>query len=142
MNLVNQTVGAASANPQTNDTMSRAYTGHFVAYGHVVSTVTFETDGASNAFMLSSPGWSVIGIDGKGLIHVAENSDKGTPLEHVRRLLCCCCGAEFKGRQFANQDTGWGLGDCCVERVSAHVEDMERTYGISGIHYNVVSPNI
>ncbi len=52
-------------------------------------------------------------------------------------LKCCCCGGRFEGRQFHNQDTGWGLGDCCVEYVRPHTEDMERTYGIHGVHYKL-----
>ncbi|WP_041930356.1 hypothetical protein [Methylibium petroleiphilum] len=56
----------------------------------------------------------------------------------IRWLLCTCCGGRFQGRQFANQDTGHGLGDCCVEFVTPRVEDLERTYGVSGVHYNVV----
>lgn len=58
----------------------------------------------------------------------------------VRQLLCTCCGAVTRGRQFFNQDTGYGLGDCCVAFVTPRVEDMERTYGVSGVHYNVTTP--
>lgn len=52
-------------------------------------------------------------------------------------LKCCCCGGRYEGRQFHNQDTGWGLGDCCVEYVKPHVDDMERTYGVHGVHYKL-----
>ena len=55
----------------------------------------------------------------------------------VRTLLCCCCGGYIQGRQFHNQDLGHGLGDCCVEFVSKRVEDMERTYGVPGVHYQI-----
>lgn len=55
----------------------------------------------------------------------------------VRSLICCCCGGRIQGRQFFNQDTGFGLGDCCVEYVSKRTEDMERTYGIAGVHYQI-----
>lgn len=55
----------------------------------------------------------------------------------VRRLKCCCCGEVFEGRQHFNQDTGWGLGDCCIDYVTPHVEDFERTYGVHGVHYGV-----
>ncbi|MDH2234131.1 hypothetical protein N5K37_29880 [Delftia tsuruhatensis] len=53
----------------------------------------------------------------------------------VRGLACCCCGGSITGRQFHNQDTGHGLGDCCVEFVKPRTEDMERTYGVEGVHY-------
>lgn len=55
----------------------------------------------------------------------------------VRTLLCTCCGGRFEGRQFHNQDTGHGLGDCCVEFVKPRTEDVQRTYGIDGVHYNI-----
>ncbi|MBV7542014.1 hypothetical protein [Acidovorax sp. sic0104] len=50
-------------------------------------------------------------------------------------LLCTCCGSRATGRQFHNQDTGHGLGDCCVDFVRPRTEDMERTYGVAGVHY-------
>lgn len=55
----------------------------------------------------------------------------------VQRLTCACCGRESEGRQFYNQDTGYGLGSCCVEYVRTRVEDMARTYGIEGVHYKL-----
>ncbi len=55
-------------------------------------------------------------------------------------LKCVCCGARFQGRQFTNQDTGWGLGNCCVSHVS-RAENMARTYGIDGVHYNLAQPD-
>lgn len=72
----------------------------------------------------------------------------GEPTQHqhadvtrpVRTLLCCCCGSYTKGRQFHNQDTGFGLGTCCVDFVKARVPDMERTYGVEGVHYFAPKP--
>jgi len=55
----------------------------------------------------------------------------------VQRLVCTCCGGETEGRQFHNQDTGFGLGSCCVEFVKSRTEDMARTYGIEGVHYKL-----
>ena len=57
----------------------------------------------------------------------------------VRRMICCCCGAVIKGRQHWNRDTGYGLGDCCIEfcKRGFTPEEFERTYGIDGIHYNI-----
>ena len=50
-------------------------------------------------------------------------------------LKCCCCGGFTRGRQFSNQDLGFGLGACCVEFVRPRVDDMEATYGVLGVHY-------
>lgn len=56
----------------------------------------------------------------------------------VMRLKCCCCGGYTKGRQFHNQDLGFGLGSCCMEYVRARVgNDMESIYGLNGVHYNL-----
>lgn len=68
-------------------------------------------------------------------------SDPATEaLQQPRRLICCCCGGITMGRQFHNQDRGYGLGSCCVDFVKPREEDMERTYGIEGIHYFVKQP--
>lgn len=55
----------------------------------------------------------------------------------IRALTCCCCGGVTQGRQFHNQDNGFGLGGCCVAYVKPRVEDLARTYGIDGVHYNL-----
>ena len=55
----------------------------------------------------------------------------------IRSLTCCCCGGVTQGRQFQNQDNGFGLGACCVAYVKPRVEDLARTYGIDGVHYNL-----
>lgn len=59
----------------------------------------------------------------------------------VKWMACCCCGNYFYGRQWHNQDTGHGLGDCCVDYVKKrwheHDGNFEKTYGIDGIHYNI-----
>ena len=60
--------------------------------------------------------------------------DTAKPIETLR---CCCCGGYTEGRQFHNQDTGYGLGACCHDYVKPRVEDMERTYGIHGVHYKL-----
>lgn len=66
-------------------------------------------------------------------------------LTPIRWMRCTCCGGSFKGRQFNNQDIGWGLGDCCVEYVKVHFttlgEDFERTYGTEGIHFKIFEQN-
>lgn len=64
----------------------------------------------------------------------APHADAAKPL---RRLRCCCCGGDTQGRQFWNQDTGHGLGTCCVayirERMSP--DDIRQTYGVAGVHF-------
>jgi len=55
----------------------------------------------------------------------------------VRFMLCCCCGGRIEGRQFHNQDTGFGLGDCCVELVKPRTDEFERTYGVPGVHFQL-----
>lgn len=52
-------------------------------------------------------------------------------------LICTCCGSHYKGRQYYNQDTGWSLGQCCVEFCRKGVYDFEATYGAPGVHYNI-----
>ena len=56
-----------------------------------------------------------------------------------KQLKCCCCGGSAYGEQFWNQDTGYGLGDCCVETVSQNTtqEWVEQAYGKAGINYLV-----
>ena len=64
----------------------------------------------------------------------------------IRTLYCTCCGEQFQGRQFHNQDTGHGMGPCCADRVLEHrpfgheamsLAEFERTYGTRGIHFDV-----
>lgn len=55
----------------------------------------------------------------------------------VVQLRCCCCGGYTKGRQFHNQDTGFGLGTCCVAFVTPRTPEMARTYGTAGVHYAI-----
>lgn len=68
-----------------------------------------------------------------------QRTDKGQKLGPIRHLYCCCCGRSFEGRQFFNQDTGHGLGDCCVDFCHRGMTDEEftRTYGTAGIHYQL-----
>ncbi len=57
-----------------------------------------------------------------------------------RRLSCACCGAVTRGRQWHNQDTGYGLCSTCADWITArHMqpEELERTYGKRGIHFDL-----
>lgn len=111
--------------------------GNYVSWGRHFVTATFTADDAANAFMAANPGHGLIGIDKHGVIHVADNADKGKELPRPGRMLCCCCAGVTEGRQWHNQDIGHGLGTCCVEFVSKGTEDMERTYGLRGVHYDL-----
>lgn len=125
---------------ESDNQMGQGAKSTFVTFGKVFETQSFKSDEAANAFMGANAGWGLIGIDEKEVRHVALLSDKGTELPRVRFMRCCCCGSAYSGRQFHNQDIGYGLGDCCVEFVSKGTEDMERTYGRPGVHYNVNKP--
>ena len=64
----------------------------------------------------------------------------------TKLLNCCCCGGRHLGRQFHNQDTGYGLCSDCATMIAQHrpfgcnpmtQQEMERTYGVRGIHYDI-----
>ncbi len=66
--------------------------------------------------------------------------------QKVRAMYCTVCGGQYMGRQFHNQDTGYGLGDCCANFIRTHrpfsekamsTEEIERTYGRKGYHYEI-----
>lgn len=54
----------------------------------------------------------------------------------IRWMSCTCCGEGYRGRQWFNQDTGYGLGDCCVEYCGVNPAGGESDcYGVPGIHF-------
>lgn len=57
----------------------------------------------------------------------------------IRWLECTCCGEGYQGRQWWNQDCGYGLGDCCVETCGASTTPGVESvcYGVAGIHFLV-----
>lgn len=58
----------------------------------------------------------------------------------VRRLLCACCAGVTHGRQWFNQDDGYGLCPSCADRIEARGNtDMPRTYGVRGVHYDLTA---
>jgi hypothetical protein len=70
-------------------------------------------------------------------------------LSKPRRLQCGVCGQSTTGRQWWNQDTGYGLCIACIEhwittmmrvdhmtREEAE-EDLERTFGQRGVHFDL-----
>lgn len=136
-----QNESSAPCGIESDDQTGQGAKSTFVTFGKVFDTQAFKSDEAANAFMAVNAGWGLIGIDEKGKRHVAQTDDKGKELPPVKYMRCCCCSTAYSGRQFHNQDTGYGLGDCCVEYVAERTDDMERTYGRPGIHYNVSKPS-
>lgn len=57
--------------------------------------------------------------------------------ERVKWMTCTCCGESYQGRQWWNQDCGYGLGDCCVKYCGADPTPgaYSDCYGVSGIHF-------
>ena len=55
----------------------------------------------------------------------------------IKWMTCTCCGESYRGRQWWNQDCGYGLGDCCVQRCGADptIGVESSCYGVSGIHF-------
>ena len=55
----------------------------------------------------------------------------------IKWMTCTCCGEGYQGRQWWNQDCGYGAGDCCVSRL---IDDPtpgveSQCYGVAGIHF-------
>ena len=68
-------------------------------------------------------------------------------LARIRSLRCACCGTMTRGRQFWNQDTGYGLCDKCHDWIASRApmhgtspEEMARTYGEPGNHVKIGAP--
>ena len=61
-------------------------------------------------------------------------SERNRPIKWLR---CTCCGESYRGRQWWNQDCGYGLGDCCVEYCGADPAPgaYSDCYWVSGIHF-------
>lgn len=60
-------------------------------------------------------------------------------MQPVRQMRCACCGGSTRGRQWHNQDTGWGLCVSCVDYCKPRFQDgeFERTYGARGVHFDI-----
>ena len=56
-------------------------------------------------------------------------------LAKVQTLICCCCGASTKGRQWFNRDQGYGLCENCIRDNQA--QGKHDSFGVEGIHYNI-----
>lgn len=55
----------------------------------------------------------------------------------IKWMECTCCGESYQGRQWYNQDAGYGLGDCCVKHCGADSTPGTESscYGVAGIHF-------
>lgn len=54
-------------------------------------------------------------------------------------LYCAQCGGSTVGRQWHNQDIGFGICPACAEK--SGIEDHCRNYGVRGVHFDVVDPD-
>lgn len=120
------------------DAVSRALTtatdtGHLVGEQHQVP-LTFIDAAPGNADASFSIVDGGIRLEVQRLSPAAGHPDLA---KKVQQLRCTCCGGYFRGRQFANQDLGHGLGDCCVDYVIPRCIELERTYGVLGVHFGV-----
>lgn len=61
-------------------------------------------------------------------------------------LRCACCGERTKGRQWHNQDAGYGLCGKCGDWIATRrpfgrdpisSDEMASTYGVRGVHWGV-----
>jgi hypothetical protein len=54
----------------------------------------------------------------------------------IKWMSCTCCGESYQGRQWWNQDAGYGLGDCCVKFCGVQPDGGESvSYGVPGVHF-------
>lgn len=55
----------------------------------------------------------------------------------IKYLSCTCCGDGLQGRDWWNQEPGYGLCDKCVEFCGAPTKlgEYSQTYGVAGIHF-------
>lgn len=92
----------------------------------------------ANAYMAEHPGVGVLDVTG-GRVILASSTDKGEPVGPVRRMLCSCCGAEARGRQWHNRDTGYGLCTNCIDfcHRKETPESFRSLYGDRGVHFDV-----
>ena len=68
-----------------------------------------------------------------------------TETQAIESLRCGVCGAQTIGRQWYNQDSGFGLCEqsaIWLRSKNETADDMSRRYGVAGIHYDIseISP--
>ena len=59
---------------------------------------------------------------------------------NIHTMHCACCGDITKGRQWFNQDRGYGLCARCAKWIEGrHGRDyVEDAYGKFGIHHSLI----
>lgn len=64
----------------------------------------------------------------------------------MKRLRCSCCLAATAGRQWPNQDVGYGLCPSCGDWIASHrpfggdpmtAEEITACYGVRGVHWDI-----
>lgn len=58
----------------------------------------------------------------------------------VRELACACCGGYTRGRQWFNQDTGYGICNGCIAFMRKRGEteaEIRSNYGDQGVHWGI-----
>lgn len=59
-------------------------------------------------------------------------------MKQIKYLICACCGNDCVGRQWWNQDAGYGLCEKCEIPVAGYEgEEIQNSYGKKGIHYSL-----
>lgn len=54
----------------------------------------------------------------------------------IKWLNCTCCGEGMQGRDWWNQEPGYGMCDrCATKYVDAKPGEESETYGVNGVHY-------
>ena len=96
-------------------------------------TIVITTTEQAEAFMR---------ILDKEAAHARANDYAAEKAKRIRNMRCCCCGGCYRGRQWWNQDCGYGLGDCCAtKRFGIKPGDGESScYGVPGIHFLIDEP--
>ena len=59
--------------------------------------------------------------------------------DKIINLICCCCNANIRGRQWWNRDKGYGLCSSCAEWIAETetAKEMRSNYGVRGKHYDI-----
>lgn len=107
----------------------------------VVAEFADSEEGArqANTYMEEHAGIGVLEVTG-GRVILASNEDKGVEVGRERGMICTCCGGYTRGRQWHNQDTGYGLCMSCIDYCGRHYTsayEYQSVYGLRGAHYDL-----
>lgn len=75
---------------------------------------------------------------------VSENDYEAERKKPIKWMECSCCGDGYSGRQWWNQDVGYGVCNNCVTDVgeSSRVGAVSNNFGITGVHFLVPQAEI